>query len=139
MLILAVISFLIYQGISHNLVYYITPSELLSKGKAAYGQSFRLGGQVKPGSIHWNGNTQILRFVLQDADPKKSVVVVSKGIPPDTFRAGAGAVVEGTYTALPQSRDPYFSATNLMVKHDETYQAPKPGDTPVPDNFQSGS
>ncbi len=64
--IAAVLGFLIYQGISNNLVYYITPTELLAKGAAADGQSFRLGGKVKTGSIQWNGRTHYLRFVLED-------------------------------------------------------------------------
>lgn len=126
-LIAAVLSFVIYQGISNNLVYYITPSELVAKGAAAQGQSFRLGGQVRPGSIHWNGKTHALRFVIQDG--KSSVSVVSQGVPPEEFSDRIGCVVEGIY------RDGMFSASNLMVKHSSTYKAPKPGDTPVPDNF----
>src|SRR5689334_19544849 len=93
--ILAALGFLIYQGISSNLVYYITPSELLAKGAESNGQSFRVGGQVRPHSVHWNPYTQVVRFVLQD--PKGSVHVVSHGQPPELFRQGIGCVVEGTY------------------------------------------
>jgi cytochrome c-type biogenesis protein CcmE len=128
-LIAAVLSFLVYQGISTNLVYYITPSELLAKGATASGQSFRLGGQVRPGSVHWNPTTRALRFVLQD--PKGSVQVDSSGLPPPLFRPGAGVVVEGTFSGG------RFSATNLMVKHGSDYRAPKPGETPIPDNYVS--
>ncbi len=131
MLILAVISFLIYQGISSNLVYYITPGELLAKGTGANRQSFRLGGQVRPGSIQWNSKTATLRFVLQDANPQQWVRVVTQGVPPKMFRSGAGCVVEGTYS------NHLFDATTLLIKHGSDYQAPKPGDTPVPDNFQA--
>lgn len=125
-LIAAVLGFLIFQGISNNIVYYITPSELLAKGPQADGQSFRLGGQVRPGSRHWNAATQTLRFVLQD--PKGHVSVVSHGLPPEMFREGIGVVVEGRYTGWT------FQATNLMVKHCATYRAPKPGHVPPPDN-----
>jgi cytochrome c-type biogenesis protein CcmE len=130
-IILAALSFLIYQGISNNLVYYITPSELLAKGAAAQGQSFRLGGQVRPHSVTWNPITQVVHFVLQD--PKGAVSVTSHGQPPELFREGIGCVVEGTY------RQGVFQATTLMVKHSGDYQAPKPGDTPVPDNFRPSS
>jgi cytochrome c-type biogenesis protein CcmE len=126
LLIAAALGFLVYQGLASNLVYYITPSELKAKGPSAYGQSFRLGGQVRPGSVHWGSATQVLRFVLQD--PKAAVSVVSHGTPPELFRAGAGVVVEGT---LAKS---VFSATNLMIKHGSDYRAPRPGQTPVPDN-----
>jgi cytochrome c-type biogenesis protein CcmE len=83
-----------------------------------------------------------LQFILQDANPRKAVRVVSHGVPPEMFRSGAGAVVEGTYTAAPSrggAPTAIFDATNLMVKHDGTYEAPKPGDTPVPDDFRPSS
>jgi cytochrome c-type biogenesis protein CcmE len=125
--IFAALGFLIYQGISNNLVYYITPSELQAKGAAAEGADFRLGGQVRPGSVHWNGQSRLLRFVLQD--PRAHVAVTSHGLPPEMFRPGIGVVVEGIYA---HGR---FDATNLMVKHGSTYRAPKPGQTPLPDNY----
>lgn len=126
-LIAGVLGFLVYQGLSNNLVYYITPSELAAKGPSAVGQPFRLGGQVRPGSVRWNAATQALRFVLQD--PKGAITVTSHGIPPEMFKAGIGVVVEGT------DRGSLFAATTLMIKHGSNYRAPKPGQTPVPDNF----
>ena len=131
LLISAVLVLVIYQGISTNLVYYITPSELHAKGISAYGESLRLGGQVRPGSVHWNAKTQNLRFILQD--PKGTVPVTSQGLPPELFRPGAGVVVEGTYAGT------VFTATNLMIKHGNSYRAPKPGETPVPDNYISSA
>jgi cytochrome c-type biogenesis protein CcmE len=131
LIIAAVLGFLIYQGISNNLVYYITPSELLAKGAAADGESLRLGGQVRPGSVRWSAPSHTLRFVLQD--PKAAVSVISHGLPPEMFRPGIGVVVEGTFTA------DVFKATMLMIKHSATYRAPKPGQTPVPDNYVSSS
>jgi cytochrome c-type biogenesis protein CcmE len=129
LVIAAALAFLVYQGISNNLVYYITPSELMAKGAAADGQSLRLGGQVRPGSVDFNTSTEELRFILQD--PKAAIAVVSRGIPPEMFKAGIGVVVEGTYTGR------LFAATNLMIKHGASYRAPKPGQTPVPDGYVS--
>lgn len=126
-LVIAVLAFVIYQGISNNLVYYITPSELLARGAAADGASLRLGGQVRPGSVHFDTRSQDLRFILQD--PKGSVKVESHGIPPELFRPGIGVVVEGTYSGT------HFAATNLMIKHGNSYRAPKPGQTPVSDSY----
>lgn len=126
LIIALALGFLVYQGISNNLVYYMTPSELLARGVAADGHSFRLGGQVRPGSRQWNARTETLRFVLQD--PHAAIRVVSHGLPPEMFREGAGVVVEGTFLGS------IFRATTLMVKHCASYQAPKPGHTPPPDN-----
>ncbi|HLJ66200.1 MAG TPA: cytochrome c maturation protein CcmE [Chloroflexota bacterium] len=126
-IILAAIGFLVYQGISNALVYYITPSELVSRGPAADGQSFRVGGLVEPGSVRWNPRTQTVHFVLSDL--KHSVAVVSHGQPPEMFRGGSGCVVEGVLRAG------VFQATNLMVKHDGTYKAPAPGKSPAADNY----
>lgn len=131
LLILAALGFLVFQGLSNNLVYYRTPSELKAKGATAFGQSLRLGGQVRRGSVHWNPSHRQLRFVLQD--PGAAVSVVSYGLPPEMFRGGIGAVVEGTYSRQG------FHATNLMIKHGSSYRAPKPGQTPVPDNFVSSA
>ena len=124
--ILAALGFLVYQGLSNNLVYYVTPSELPANGASAAGQSLRIGGQVRPGSRQWSAATQTLRFVLQD--PKAAIRVISHGLPPPMFREGAGVVIEGTYA------HGLFTATNLMVKHCSTYRAPQPGHAPPPDN-----
>ena len=120
------LGFLVYQGLANNVVYYVTPSELLAKGLNASSGSLRLGGLVRPGSRHWNAATQSLRFVLQD--PKAAVPVVSHGLPPQMFREGIGVVVEGTY------RHGLFQASDLMIKHCAEYRAPKPGQVPRPDN-----
>ncbi|MGI8824267.1 MAG: cytochrome c maturation protein CcmE [Chloroflexota bacterium] len=122
----AALGFLVYQGISNNVVYFMYPHELLAKGTAANGQSFRLGGQVKPGTKHWDARTQTLSFQLQDTTA--AVAVVSHGIP-SMFREGIGVVVEGTYV------NHVFQATTLMIKHSSTYQAPKPGHLPKSDNY----
>src|SRR5579871_2925968 len=106
-IILAALGYLVYQGISNNLVYYITPSELLAKGAAAEGHSFRLGGQVRLHSVSWNASTKVVRFILQD--PKGSVRVMSHGQPPSLFRQGAGCVVEGTFA------HGLFTATTIMI------------------------
>lgn len=127
LIIAAALGFLIYQGISNNVVYYLYPHELLAKGPAADGQSFRLGGQVRYGSKHWNPQTQTLRFVIQD--PQASIPVISHGTPPQLFGEGIGVVVEGTYSGG------VFHATNLMIKHSSSYRAPARGHVPKSDNY----
>jgi cytochrome c-type biogenesis protein CcmE len=129
-LIAGVLGFVIYQGISNNLVYYITPSELLAKGAAAHGQSFRVGGQIRPGSVRWNPKTEVAQFILQDTSGAH-VSVVSHGVPPEMFfTKGIGCVVEGTFGTH------VFDATNLMIKHSADYRAPTAkGQAPSSDGY----
>jgi cytochrome c-type biogenesis protein CcmE len=129
-LIAGVLGFVIYQGISNNLVYYITPSELLAKGPAAQGQSFRLGGQIKPGSVQWNAKAEVARFIVQD-NTGAHVRVISHGTPPETFFVrGIGCVVEGTFA------NNIFDASTVMIKHSAEYRAPAAnGQAPSSDGY----
>ncbi|PYQ30939.1 MAG: cytochrome c biogenesis protein CcmE [Acidobacteria bacterium] len=108
------------SGISRNLVYYWTPSDLRNAGDKAYGATIRLGGQVAPGSVRMLNGVSALDFDVTD---KKSIVhVKSTGAPPQMFREGIGVVVEGTMT-----RAGYFQSDRLMVSHNNEYRAPKDG------------
>ena len=108
--VLAVVAYLAFSSIGTALVYYLTPSELLDRGGAAIGETVRLGGQVKAGSI--SGDPTDLTFVLADADAE--ITVHSTAAPTRSFREGSGAVVEGALGA-----DGVFEATRVIVKHDE--------------------
>ena len=116
-------AYLLYGGIGKNLVYFLSPQELLAKGGRAYDVPVRLGGQVVPGSVRWDADRLDLRFVVTDGI--KQVRVRSKGAPPQMFRDGIGVVVEGRYR-----RDGEFESHNLMVKHSNEYRPPKPGEQP---------
>jgi cytochrome c-type biogenesis protein CcmE len=121
--VLAAFAYLLYGGIGENLVYFLSPKELLAKGTAAYDVPVRLGGQVVPGSVQWNAERLELHFRVTDG--AEQVRVRSKGAPPQMFRDGMGVVVEGRYR-----RDGEFESHNLMVKHSNEYRAPKPGEQP---------
>ena len=121
-LLVAAISFAVIagSGISKNLVYYWTPSDLLRAGNKAYGATIRLGGQVAPRSVRM-GNGSDLEFDVTD---RTNVVHVrSTGSPPQMFREGIGVVVEGTMV-----RGGYFQSDRLMVSHNNEYRAPKAGE-----------
>ena len=124
--VLLVFAYLVWGGIGNNLVYFLTPTELLAKGSSVYGSSVRLGGIVAPGSIKWNADTHELRFRLEDAGSPATIDVVSTGLPPQMFSEGIGAVVEGVWTP-----DGVFHSHNLMVKHSNEYRAPPPGSKPA--------
>lgn len=110
------------SGISKNLVYYWTPTDITHAGDKAYGATIRLGGQVAPGTVRMNNGGSGLEFDVTD---RRTIVhVKSTGTPPQMFREGIGVVVEGTMV-----RDGYFQSDRLMVSHNNEYRAPKEGQT----------
>ncbi|MES2179092.1 MAG: cytochrome c maturation protein CcmE [Gemmatimonadota bacterium] len=115
--------YLIYGGLDQNVVYFLTPKELLAKGVEGVDVPVRLGGQVKPGTVKWDDASLALSFTVTDGSG--DIPVHSRGAPPQMFRDGMGVVVEGRY-----HRDGVFNSTNLIVKHSNEYRAPKPGETP---------
>ena len=121
--ILGAFGYLLYGGIGENIVYFLTPNELLARGANAYDVPIRLGGQIVPGSVQWNAETLDLRFGVTDGS--RVIPVHSHGAPPQMFRGGIGVVVEGRY-----GRSGTFESTNLMVKHSNEYRAPKAGERP---------
>ena len=64
--ILGTFAYLVYGGIGENLVYFLTPEELMARGDRAYDVPVRLGGQVVPGSVVWNAQAVDLRFAITD-------------------------------------------------------------------------
>ena len=121
LVILAVFGWLLFGGLRENVVFFLTPQELLAKGTEGVGVPVRLGGQVKPGSVTWDAKTLDLRFAVTDG--AREVSVHSTGAPPQMFRDGMGVIVEGRVGSAG-----VFEATNLMVKHSNEYRAPKPGE-----------
>jgi cytochrome c-type biogenesis protein CcmE len=123
-IVLVAFGYLIWGGIGTNLVYFLTPKELLAKGPAAVGASVRLGGMVQDGTIDWNSDTRELHFRIIDED-SSSVPVISVGMPPQMFTPGQGVVVEGVYT-----REGVFKSNKIMVKHNNEYKPPAEGTHP---------
>ena len=104
-------------GLSENMVFFLTPTELEAKTPDIYGSRIRLGGQVKPASVDWNPDNQSLRFVIMEDGVE--IEVASTGAPPAMFGDGMGVVVEGVY-----GEDQVFRSTNVMVKHSNEYEPP---------------
>ena len=57
---------LLYGGLDKNVVFFLTPKELLAKGPSAYDVPVQLGGQVKPGTVQWDEKTLHLQFEVTD-------------------------------------------------------------------------
>ena len=75
---------------------------------------------VVQGSLQKDPATLDQRFLLSDG--RATVPVVFRGIPPDLFGEGRGAVVEGTIGG-----DGTFHASSIMAKHSEEYRPPPDG------------
>jgi cytochrome c-type biogenesis protein CcmE len=105
-------------GLRDRASYFYTPAEIAA-GKAADGQSIRLGGMVERGSVRRQPDGVTIRFVLTDGQARTPVVY--RGIVPDLFREGSGAVAEG------RLERGAFMADTILAKHDERYMPPELG------------
>jgi cytochrome c-type biogenesis protein CcmE len=106
-------------GLKDRAAYFYAPEEIAA-GKAAPGQPIRLGGMVEQGSLERLPDGVTIRFKVGDG--KASVPVQYRGILPDLFREGSGAVAEGRL-----SPEGVFVADNILAKHDERYMPPELG------------
>ena len=106
-------------GLRERASYFYTPADVVS-GKAEQGRSVRLGGMVERGSIERLPDGVTIRFMLTDGQARTPVVF--RGIAPDLFREGSGAVAEG------RLENGTFTADTILAKHDERYMPPELGD-----------
>ena len=112
---LAIAAALILNALNSNIALYVTPSEVAA-GKAPKGQTFRIGGMVKDGSL--KRDELVVHFIITDL--VKEIPVSYKGILPDVFKEGKGAVVQGKLDP-----DGQFVASEVLAKHDENYMPPE--------------
>lgn len=126
-IILAALSYMIYGGMQEAIVYFVTPSELKANERSSADKFLRMGGMVVKGSMHKDLNNLTYRFDLTDG--AATYPVFFKGLPPDLFTEGKGAVVEGRIGA-----DGVFQATTIMAKHAEEY-SPHPDGKPASNSF----
>ena len=105
-------------GLKSRASFFYTPADIAS-GKASDGQAARLGGMVVKGSVKHRADGVTIDFLLTDGHA--TTPVVFRGIVPDLFREGSGAVAEGR---LENGR---FVADTILAKHDERYMPPELG------------
>jgi cytochrome c-type biogenesis protein CcmE len=127
-IIAAALSYLIYGGMREAIVYFVTPAELKGQETASKGRSLRLGGMVLAGSLQKDLQNLTYRFQLSDGIA--SIPVLFRGVPPDLFSEGKGAVVEGRI-----GDDGVFLANTIMAKHAEEYSPPHPDKSSYPQSF----
>ena len=123
-IILGALGYMIYGGMQDALVYFKMPSELRAEEKSLQGKFVRMGGMVVKGSLE--KDLQNLTYKFQITDGATSFPIYFKGVPPDLFVEGKGAVVEGRVGG-----DGVFQATAIMAKHAEDYSPHADGKTPT--------
>lgn len=116
---LGVAAALVLNAFQSNLVFFLSPSDLLA-GKAPADRVIRVGGMVQPGSIKRVGDGVTVQFLVTDT--VKAVPVAYTGILPDLFREGKGVVAQGKLRD-----DGVFQASEVLAKHDENYMPPEAG------------
>jgi len=114
LVILAAILYLVVGGMKEAIVYFKMPSELRAEESSMQGKFVRMGGMVVKGSLQKDLQNLTYRFELTDGNG--TFPVYFKGVPPDLFTEGKGAVVEGRIGS-----DGVFHATSIMAKHAEEY------------------
>jgi cytochrome c-type biogenesis protein CcmE len=127
-IIVAALSYLVYGGMREAIVYFKTPSELRAEKGSSRGKSLRVGGMVVAGSLQKDLKSLTYRFHLTDG--RESIPVYFRGVPPDLFTEGKGAVVEGRL-----GENGVFLAATIMAKHAEEYSPPKEGEASYPHTF----
>ncbi|KAA8549730.1 hypothetical protein F0562_001252 [Nyssa sinensis] len=127
---------IVLNNFQDQLVFYVTPTDALEKYSANPSKSkFRLGGLVLEGSVVQPASSPEMEFVITDLIT--DMLVRYQGSLPDLFREGHSVVVEGfvkpfteelkkevsakSVSGKARSGECYFSATEVLAKHDEKY------------------
>jgi cytochrome c-type biogenesis protein CcmE len=124
------LGWIVFRGLSGNLVYFMTPTEVRSQASGVVGQQIRLGGRVVVGTSREVAGG--VRFVVTDGTTR--MTVIEQGPVPALFRSAIGVVAEGRYGA-----DGVFHADTLLIKHSASYRPPAPGTTPTAAAVQGSS
>ena len=104
--LLGVAAGLVLYAVRNTLVFFYSPSDLLTKQLPA-DRALRLGGLVEAGSVRTDSDGVTMLFRVTDG--ANAVLVSYRGILPDLFREGQGVVVQGRLNANGQ-----FVATEVL-------------------------
>jgi cytochrome c-type biogenesis protein CcmE len=107
-------SFLINSAMQGNFYKLYTPQEVLA-GEVPTGQTIRIGGLVKEGSLKRSDTLLEARFIVMDKH-KNEVTIVTHKILPDLFKEGKSQIARGVLKA-----DGIFYAEEVLAKHDANY------------------
>ena len=116
------------NALQGNMAYFFSPSQVVA-GAVESGETFRLGGMVRRGTLEKSSASLESRFIV--TDNAQQVAVSYSGILPDLFKEGQGTVARGRL-----GKDGVFYAEEVLAKHDESYMPPEVADAmqPMPYN-----
>lgn len=121
--VVGVIGYLIMSGFNDTTVaYYQKVNELKALGVSAENKNFRVSGQVVAGSVVRAENGLSMTFTIDELG--ETMPVIYRGIIPDTFKEGAGVLLEGRYV------NGRFEATNIMTKCASKYESEAQAQSP---------
>ena len=118
----AVVSYLVWTGVSSTMVYYLTPVELMERVERD--PTFRdlgvkVSGKVVPGTYERVEGELLHRFVVQDLeDATVTFPVEWRDALPDTFTEEVEVGLEGRL-----DEQGVFQATTLLTKCGSRYEA----------------
>ena len=115
--VLAVAGVVAMFALQDTAAYFRAPADLAAD-RPAPGESFRLGGLVKPGSVDRSADGLTMHFTVTDM--KAETPVSYRGLTPDLFREGQGVIATGSFDGAGT-----FQAEQLLAKHDENYMPPE--------------
>jgi len=119
----AVVSYLIWTGVTETMVYYLTPVELAERIEADptfYDVGVKVSGEVVPGSYKRIDGELLHTFEVRDLVEQDgpTFVVEFRDALPDTFSDDVEVVLEGRMRP-----DGVFEATTLLTKCGSRYEA----------------
>lgn len=120
--VIGLVGYLMVTGMRDSMVYYHTPSELVTR--LAADPSYRdvgvkVGGRVVPGTVSFDQRALDLRFDIIDVEAGEATfTVLYHGPLPETFEEGSDVVVEGRFDG-----EGVFVAASLLTKCGSRYEA----------------
>ncbi len=117
---LAVAAALVLTAFEDNIVFFYSPTDLVTKNLPP-DRRIRIGGIVVDGSRRKNPDGVTVEFDVTDLE--NTVRVSYRGILPDLFNEGQGVVAGGKL-----GPGGMFIADEVLAKHDENYMPPEVAD-----------
>ena len=120
-IIVAGVAGLIVTGVKETGVYFLTPTELMSRTRADstfHDVGLKVGAKVVPGSVTRDPGARTIAFRVTDGTSEFPVTYT--GLVPDTFTDASNieVIVEGKY-----GRDGVFHATEVLAKCGSRYES----------------
>lgn len=112
LIVLTLITTFVVQALRESMVFFYTPTEVQA-GQVEPGQYVRIGGLVAPASLQRQPDGVSVHFAITDNGT--TLPVSYRGILPDLFQEGKGAVAQGYWDG------DRFTANEVLAKHDENY------------------